>query len=93
MSSAPFDLVDFLFDFEGLEVVEFGLVGLEFGVEFVFASLFGFIAFKEDDSPALVAGCEVVARLVELYGGDDVGCEASRSAGIACKHQDSTHPL
>lgn len=42
LSSAPFDLVDFLFDFEGLEVVEFGLMRLELGVEFVFAGFFLF---------------------------------------------------
>lgn len=40
LSSAPLDLVDLLFDFEGLEVVELRLVGLEFGVEFVLASFF-----------------------------------------------------
>lgn len=40
LALAPLDLVDFLFDLEGFEVVEFGLVGLEFRVEFVFAGFF-----------------------------------------------------
>jgi hypothetical protein len=40
LSFTPLDLVDFLFDFEGLEVIEFRLVGLKFGVEFVFACFF-----------------------------------------------------
>lgn len=37
MPTAPFDLVDLLFDFQGFEIVEFGLVGLEFSVKFVLA--------------------------------------------------------
>jgi hypothetical protein len=37
LPTAPFDLVDLLFDFQGFEIVEFGLVGLEFGVKFVLA--------------------------------------------------------
>lgn len=37
---APFNLVDLLFDFQGLEVIEFGLVGLELGVELVLAGFF-----------------------------------------------------
>ena len=37
---APFDLVNLLLYFEGFEVVEFGLVRLEFGIELVFATLF-----------------------------------------------------
>lgn len=40
LSSTPLDLVDLLFDLEGLEVIELGLVRLELGVEFVFASFF-----------------------------------------------------
>lgn len=40
MSSTPLDLVDLLFDFEGLEVIELGLVGLKLGVEFVLAGFF-----------------------------------------------------
>lgn len=40
LSSAPLDFVDFLFNFEGFEVVEFGFVGLEFGMEFVLARFF-----------------------------------------------------
>ncbi len=42
LPAAPFNLVDLFLDFEGFEVVEFGLVGLEFGVEFVLAGLFLF---------------------------------------------------
>jgi hypothetical protein len=40
LAAAPLDLVDFLFDFEGFEVVEFWFVRLEFGVEFVLAGFF-----------------------------------------------------
>ena len=36
----PLDLVNLLLYFEGFEVVEFGLVRLEFGIELVFAALF-----------------------------------------------------
>lgn len=42
MSAAPLDLVDLLFDLERLEVVEFGLVGLELGMELVLAGFFLF---------------------------------------------------
>lgn len=37
LSPAPFDLVDLLFYFQGLEVVKFRLVGLKLSVELVFA--------------------------------------------------------
>lgn len=40
LSSTPFNLVDLLFDFQGLEVVEFGLVRLKLGVELVLAGFF-----------------------------------------------------
>lgn len=40
LSAAPFDLIDFLFNLEGLEVVEFRLVRLEFCVELVLAGFF-----------------------------------------------------
>lgn len=40
LPSAPLDLVDLFFDFQGLQIVEFWLVRLEFGVKFVFATLF-----------------------------------------------------
>ena len=40
LASAPFDLVDLLFDFEGLQVVEFRLMRLELSVELVLASFF-----------------------------------------------------
>jgi len=43
LSSAPFYFIDFLFYFEGFEVVEFGFVRLEFIVEFVFASFLLFL--------------------------------------------------
>lgn len=36
---APFDLVNLLFDLERLQVVEFRFMGLELGMEFIFASL------------------------------------------------------
>lgn len=40
LTTAPLDLVDFLFDLQRLEIVKFGLVRLELGVEFVFAGFF-----------------------------------------------------
>ena len=40
LSSTPFNLVDFLFYLERFEVVEFWLMRLEFGMEFVLASFF-----------------------------------------------------
>lgn len=40
LSSAPLDLVDLLLDLQGLEIVELGLVGLELGMELVFAGFF-----------------------------------------------------
>lgn len=40
LSAAPFDLVDLFFNFERLEVVEFGFVGLELGMKFVFTCFF-----------------------------------------------------
>lgn len=43
LSAAPLDLVDLLFDLEGLEVVEFGLVGLKLCVKFVLA---GFLLWR-----------------------------------------------
>ena len=39
LSFAPLDLVNLLFDLERLEIIELGLVRLEFRVEFVFAVL------------------------------------------------------
>jgi hypothetical protein len=40
LSPAPFDLVDLLFYFEGFEIVEFGFVRLELGMELVLACFF-----------------------------------------------------
>jgi hypothetical protein len=37
---APLYLIDLLFYFEGFEVVEFGFVGLKFGVELILACFF-----------------------------------------------------
>lgn len=68
LALAPPDLVDLLLDLQALEVVKLGFVALEFGVELVLASLLGLVALKKDDSTALVSGCEVVARVVELDG-------------------------
>lgn len=70
LALAPPDLVDLFLDLEGLEVVELGFVRLEFGVELVLAALLVLVALKEDDAAALVAGREVVARVVKL----DAGC-------------------
>ena len=40
LALAPLDLVDLLLDFEGLEIVEFGFVRLEFCIKLVFTTLF-----------------------------------------------------
>lgn len=40
LSTTPLNLVDLFFDLEGFEVIELGLMGLELGVELVFARLF-----------------------------------------------------
>jgi hypothetical protein len=42
LAFAPLDLVYLFLNFEGFEVIEFGLVRLEFGMEFVLACLFLF---------------------------------------------------
>lgn len=39
LSTAPLDLVDFLFDLERFQIVELRFVGLKLGIELVFASL------------------------------------------------------
>ena len=39
LSAAPFDLVDLLFYLKGFQIIELGLVGLELGMELVFAGL------------------------------------------------------
>lgn len=56
LSSTPLDLVDLLFDFEGLEVIELGLVRLELGVEFVFAGFFLLSTSGTSRSSAVIAG-------------------------------------
>ena len=48
MAPAPFNLVNFFFYLERFEVVEFGLVRLELGVEFIFAS---FLLWKQCGQP------------------------------------------
>lgn len=40
LAFAPLDFVDLLFDLEGLQVVKFGFVRLEFCVKLVFACFF-----------------------------------------------------
>jgi hypothetical protein len=40
LSPAPFDLVDFLFDLKGFQVVEFGFMRLELSVKLVLACFF-----------------------------------------------------
>jgi hypothetical protein len=39
LSAAPLNLVDLLFYLQGFEVIELGLMGLEFGMKLVFARL------------------------------------------------------
>lgn len=38
------------------------------------------VAFKENHTAALVTRCEIVARVVELDGGDDIGWGSLQSA-------------
>lgn len=40
LPSTPFDLIDLLFYLQRLEVIKFRFVGLELGVELVFAGFF-----------------------------------------------------
>ena len=40
LSSAPLDLVDLLLDFQRLEIIELGIVGLKFCVKLVLAAFF-----------------------------------------------------
>jgi hypothetical protein len=40
LPSTPLDLIDLLFYLQRLEVVKFGFMGLELGVELVFAGFF-----------------------------------------------------
>ena len=97
LSSTPFDLIDLLFNLQGFEVVELGLMGLKLGMELVFARLLLFcvalhisgavsgrpcclgsatnrlIPLEQHHPTPLVTGREIVSRLIELDGGDDVG--------------------
>ena len=67
LAPAPANLVDLFLNLERLEVVKFGLVRLEFGVELVFACLFlALMTLKEHHTPAFVTRSEVVACMVEL---------------------------
>lgn len=61
LSSAPFDLVDFLLYFEGFEVIEFGFVRLEFGMKLVLAGL-----FLQTVSPRSIKLICITHRLVSL---------------------------
>lgn len=61
LSSTPLDLVDLLFDFEGLEVIELGFVRLKLGVEFVLASFFLLDTSGTSRSSAVIAGARVPA--------------------------------
>ena len=54
LSPAPLDLVDLLFYFEGLEVVEFRFVGLELCVELVLA---GFLLLQFSRPSTRDIGC------------------------------------
>lgn len=73
LTPAPADLVDLLLNLERLEVVKFGLVRLELGIELVLARLLlALVALEQHYAAALVACSEVVARVVELDGRDYV---------------------
>jgi hypothetical protein len=52
LSSAPFDLVDLLLDFQRLEVIELRLVGLELSVKLIFAAFFLFVTSIRSTDPA-----------------------------------------
>lgn len=76
-SSQPFDFVNFLLDFQALQVVELGLVALKCTVHIVLGSqavevillelrLGRLFALKNDYATALVAGGQQLAVLVKL---------------------------
>lgn len=46
LPTTPLDFVDLLFDFQGFEVVEFWLVGLELCVELVLARLLLYVGIE-----------------------------------------------
>merc|ERR1719160_228760 len=71
--AAPFDLVDLLFYLKGFQIIELGLVGLELGMELVFAGLLRFVPFEQYNSSSFVASGEIVASVIELDGGDNIG--------------------
>jgi hypothetical protein len=47
------------------------------------------ISFKQDHSTTLVASREIVTRLVELDGGDDVGCARRQSLHLGLERVNS----
>lgn len=54
LSSAPLDLVDFLFNLQGFQIIELGLMRLELSVELVFASfLLPTVSYSEGITKAL----------------------------------------
>ena len=54
LSPAPFDLVYFLFYFQGFQVVKFGLMRLELGMELVLARfLLPSVSYSKDIAKAL----------------------------------------
>lgn len=112
LATTPLDLVDLLFDLEGLEIVELGFVRLELGVELVLTSLllegrlgvksgklvvaktYSLVSLEQNHTTALVTCRQVVTRLVELDGGDDVRWKVTlaialseRCAGVFCREQ------
>ena len=54
LSPTPLDLVDFLFYLQGFQVIELGLMRLEFGMEFVLASfLLPMVSYSERNPKTL----------------------------------------
>lgn len=74
---APPNLVDLFFDFQRFQVIEFGFMRLEFGIEFVFAPFLGLVPFEQDDSTALVTRCQIIAGVIEF----DSSCKGQSRTG------------
>ena len=74
LSPTPLNLVDLLFYFEGLQVIELGFVGLEFGMEFVLARFFlimsDWICKLEEDNRLIVHAAANAQRAVDCILGE-----------------------
>jgi len=75
----PSNFIDLFFDFQRLEVVKFGLVGLESRVDIILAPtrlrrLAQRVPLENDDAAALVPCRQQLSIVVELHARDYVRC-------------------